>query len=124
MNKTNIRRVASTLLNGTLAETKGIGYNQRPTFDTGGNYIDHTGKGCGTTACIAGHAAYFAGGRRAAKASGMWRTAKKYLGISEDTALRLFAAMPTVGKEPTAKQAALVLFNLAETGQVDWSVAA
>jgi hypothetical protein len=125
MNKTNIRRVATALLTGKLAEKKGVGYNQIPLFDTSGMRHDNSGHGCGTVACIAGHAAFLAGGKRAAKRGDAWDTAKKYLGLKdENMALELFNTNPLgPSDQPTAKQAALVLFHLAETGKVDWSVA-
>jgi hypothetical protein len=127
MNKTAIRRVATALLTGELATRKRgrrVGYNQRGWYNFNGEYTDRSGQACGTTACIAGHAVILLDKSVRKPAAGWFGRARALLGLTHDTANDLFDGTPSVGGEPSPKQAALVLFNLAETGKVDWSVVA
>lgn len=122
MNKTKIRRVALALLTGELAmrkRGKKIGYNQNCwSSDT---QPDHSGHKCGTTACIGGTAiAIFEPSFRGLE----WGSkAQEILGLTNGEREALFTSFVPI-KNPTAKQAAMVLFHFAETGKVDWRVAA
>lgn len=128
LNKTNIRKVALAVLNTQKRGKTQIGYNQL-FIDTNG-VKDRSGHECGTVACIGGHAALLAGARfskdRGIIDGNPLATARKYLGLTKEQADDLFPAHPQGKKgsifEVTAQEAALVLFNLAETGKVDWSL--
>ena len=90
---------------------------------------------CGSPACIAGWAAWLANQQKDVPGD-TWDRAKKYLELdNEDMALHLFAPSPIDGvvgadmmatsnssKFITPNRAAAVLRNLAETGEVDWSI--
>ena len=127
MNKTKIRKVAVALLNGTLATRKRgekIGFNLAPFYYKSEGemvHIDRTGHGCGSTACIAGWAHFLEGGR-AKNASTISMHAREILGLDIERAEQLFAPMDINRSAVTPQQAAFVLFNLAETGKVDWSI--
>lgn len=127
MNKTNVRRLAMALLTSELAnKPKPVGYNQRTYFGVSSEWPDQGGHDCGTVACIAGHAALLNGYRPRGKTRSnnkVQEHADEFLGISLRTARQLYNFNPLGSADPTAKQAALVLFNLAETGKVDWEVA-
>ncbi|RUU80484.1 hypothetical protein [Mesorhizobium sp. M7A.F.Ca.MR.362.00.0.0] len=77
---------------------------------------------CGTVGCIAGWAAHVFGGQMVDPA---W-TGRLVLGLDSDLADDLFTPPYDYGKydKITPKDAAKVLRNLAETGEVDWSLAA
>jgi hypothetical protein len=135
MNKSNVRKLALAILNGTLATrergTK-IGFNMIPWFSKEGeestNYEDKTGYNCGTVACMAGWAYFLSGGsfRKAVlnsrDGSHIIERARKYLGLDPPTASNLFVPDYVLRKNTTTKDAALVLFNLVETGKVDWNI--
>lgn len=53
VNVANINRLIEALRTGELAD-RGIGFNMKEWFSEG--RIDHTGKGCGTVACMGGTA--------------------------------------------------------------------
>lgn len=126
MNKTNIRRVAVALLTGELATRKRgeqIGYNQ--SNYRGGSQPDNSGHSCNTTACIAGTAAamFKPALFRSGNGGKMYDFGRKLFGLSYDQASNLFTGVPSHISTPDARAAALVLFNLAETGKVNWEVA-
>lgn len=121
MNKTKIRRVALALLTGELTKRKRpIGYNQR-TYH-GDDRPDMSGHSCGTVCCIAGWTtALYAPRIR----SCCGPKARKILGLTATQARNLFAGAPFGCfnlREPTNKDAAMVLFHLAETGKVNWEI--
>lgn len=126
MNKANVRTLATVLLNETIAKRKKgtrVGYNQRAVIGEG---PDNGSGGCGTVACIGGTAAILGGLPKSQWGGNVLDRGQKWLGITDIQAARLFPACPTNTYEKvlTPRDAALVLFNLAETGKVDWSVAA
>lgn len=135
MNKTKIREVALALLQGPVKVGRvKVGYNQ--TSFGARNQEDYTGHHCSTTACIAGWAVAL-DGKNPRTVSNVASEARKLLGLNEDQALDLFAASPLFnraasmpydgarrGRNVQPRDAALVLFNLAETGVVDWKIAA
>lgn len=126
MNKTNVRRLAMALLTGELTKRKKpVGYNQRTYLSSdSAEFPDNSGHYCGTVACIAGTAAILHGYRPRNGNNGITFStrASEFLGIRGLAARELFNYRP-LESEPSAKQAALVLFHLAETGIVDWTVA-
>ena len=100
MNKERILELASHIEN---SET----YNQ--------TRIDHL---CGTPACIAGHAyqLYNSNGRYCGRFADI-------LDLPDmEMDAELTRAHPLFGYIPSAKDAAAVLRNLAETGEVDWTI--
>lgn len=119
MHKTNIRRVALALLTGELATRKRgtrIGYNQG--IWCGTDRVDMSGHDCQTTACVAGTAVILFGGKRRDYSE----QARKIFKLDLLQAEQLFTFRPDSISVPNAKQAAMVLFHLAETGKVDWKV--
>ena len=126
MNKTFVRRVATALLNAELATRKRgtkIGYNQAAFGVRGYCFPDQTGHDCGTTACIAGWAVAL-DGLNPLKVYNVAKRARKLLGLTDNQAAELFSgSVISKAHGPTSQDAALVLYNLAETGKVDWNVA-
>lgn len=125
MNKAKIRGVALALLAGKLPTKRvPIGYNQKKWRSTDAKVADMSGQGCGTVCCVAGwttalYAPRLKTGEQIALA------ARKILGLREAETTLLFSGnvMGSLGREPTNKDAAMVLFNLAETGEVNWRIA-
>jgi hypothetical protein len=126
MNKTKIRRLATALLNTELASGKlgfELGYNQNTFSCEGHGYLDFSGHNCDTVACIAGWAVALEG-KNPAKVRDIATQARKLLGLDMVQADKLFEGSVYIdGKAAQPRHAALTLFNLAETGKVDWSVA-
>ena len=134
MNKTNVRRLALAIFTAELAQRKRgkkIGFNMVPFIGVNGDssypgvvYEDKTGFDCKTVACIAGTAFLLNGGsiKSRHQSEKIAEKAKKWLGLGETDANLLFAPDYRTRQQVTPQQAALVLFNLAETGQVDWNV--
>jgi hypothetical protein len=89
--------------------------------------IDMSGHDCGTVACIAGWALAVKKGsqpRNAKKAEGeALITAEEYLGLNQYEAHALFFPPERHERDITPSEAVAVLRHLAETGEVDWSVA-
>lgn len=114
MNKENILAVADAIERHTIPD---LGFNMgliRGTADA--KYPDKSGFDCGTVACIAGWTNAVAGGEGVDAAG-------DYLGIEGDR-LRsklFYPDNPYLGATPA--QAGRVIRHLAETGEVDWSVA-
>ena len=77
--------------------------------------------GCGSPACIAGHAAAMLGTGIVTN-SNADRMAMEFLGIDWHEAHDLFDSMPNTyfENDPSPKDAACVLRHLAATGKVDW----
>lgn len=129
MNKTAIRATAVAILAGTLATRKKnpIGFNLGPFFSAPGlngqnYYPDQTGHNCNSVACVAGWAHFIHGGK-STNSSFICQNATKILGLTDKEADELFAPENIDDRRAvTQQQAALVLFNLAETGKVDWKV--
>jgi hypothetical protein len=90
------------------------------------NQMETTG-GCGTTACIAGHAAIigFAWGEIGGFNYGtVADNAKEWLGLDDDQADKLFLPESRSGgtRQATIPKVLSVLKNLHDTGRVDWKV--
>jgi hypothetical protein len=122
-------------IRGELEVTKDIGFNMDyPLSSVGalsalGDYKipDHSSRGCGTVACIAGHAAVLAlnGGRPLNKWD-VFDIASDYLGIRRLDQNELFYAysLPngSLGKIHP-EQAIRALEILRDTGEIDWQTA-
>lgn len=82
-------------------------------------------RGCGTTACVAGHAIILAGLAGSPEAiedlPRFSTTAQEWLELDDEDANELFYG--GIGVLATAPMAARVVRRLAQTGEVDWSVA-
>lgn len=93
-----------------------------PSFGREGFCMDTWQHPCGTPACIGGWAA-FASGKSLIHGL-IWNDAQDHLGLSDDQSGDLFYPNNYEGEwsDITPAHAAAVLRNLAETGQVDWSV--
>lgn len=88
---------------------------------------DKSNRGCGTIACIAGHAYLLATAHNSsqamkADADEIETVAADYLGIDADEAAHLFYDLPLEHelKDVTADQAIDTLKRLSETGVVEW----
>lgn len=121
MNKDNVLKVADAIENHSIPD---LGFNM-------GGYIlpadaetpDLSGHNCGTIGCIAGWAASVAKGSIIDDdASG--DKAGKFLGLSGFQRMELFVPSGWLDNNVTSSKAVAVLRHLAETGEVDWSVAA
>lgn len=102
-----------------FADSGWIGSNEQPTG------FNMKSFGCGTAACIGGHAAYRQRqedpGTRY-NPNGLSGMASKWLGIDPQLGDRLYYPAVDDYDSITPKQAARVLRHLAETGKVDWSI--
>jgi len=131
MNSTNILAVASAIENRAIWN---LGFNMArfvTSMKTGddGEYTDHTGQGCGTTACIAGWAFALMHGRALMpEMSGPWiaRNAGDWLGLGHGQRNELFYAtdrgVNVSLSELTDVQAIKTLRHLAAAGEVDWKL--
>lgn len=143
MNRTNLQTLIDALRTHTLAEQKDVGFNMstyigRPNLwrDQPMN-TDHSGRNCGTVACIAGHAAWLATDAdevRDIDLTVVPDLAKKWLGLDEYTARELFLGGYSRPDSPefldyltldqlsavTLDQAIAVLEHLRDTGAVNW----
>jgi hypothetical protein len=130
MNKDNILAVADAIEKHSIA---GLGFNMNYCVSPADFMTDHTGQHCGTVACIAGWS-------RAIRQGSVPEVARtlplfepepeiEWLGLSEDDAEELFYPDRYATDEVldlgdvTTAQAVAVLRHLAETGEVDWSIA-
>ena len=123
MNKENILRVANAIEKGELVK-RGIGFNMalwcKHRVGWFSDIPDMTGHDCGTVACIGATAGIIFG-----LEDDEPRLLKK-LGLRSDQRDKLFLpAIDEVGPwcDITTARAVAVLRHLAETGEVDWSVA-
>lgn len=127
MNRENILKVADAIAQHSIPN---LGFNMAWIYAEANLYNpDQSGTNCGTTACIAGWAyAVEHGGRipdlpeeveiKAADA------ASKFMGLpprKSDDLFYPFGHKERLAIEPS--QAVAVLRHLAETGEVDWSIA-
>lgn len=148
-NNENIDKVIASI-KGEIEATKIIGFNMAEFID--GYESDQSERGCGTTACIAGHAAMlsadfkFSTEDSEADVSGEFldamlgsegrskgaslidafvKTGAKFLGLHSRAASSLFYPKIDGGErldEITSEEAIEVLENLKKTGKVDWSI--
>lgn len=125
-NRDAINQVIASI-RGEVARTKRIGFNMDNFFSDTGGSLDNSGRGCGTVACIAGHAFVLQGGKvddtiyRATLVKG----AAEFLGVTDDAAEDLFYGYVKARgqldlSEVTPLQAISVLETLRDTGIVDW----
>jgi hypothetical protein len=133
MNKEVINAVADAIARGELVE-HGIGFNMA-TWNSGldiSTYVDQTGGGCGTVACIAGWTSqmFDGNGNRLELDGPLLRTssdiidtARDAMGLTWEQADDLFVpwASRSVLSQVTNCEAVGVLRKLAETGEVDWA---
>lgn len=131
MNIKHIDRVIASI-KGEVKRTEDLGLNMDAFIaDKGPSFEDHSGRDCGTTACIAGHAYVLAHGSRkpntAARncpgSSVIIPEARKYLDLDDHNARDLFYGVGA-GKSLrniTAEEVIITLEILKETGEVDWS---
>lgn len=125
MNRENVLKVADAIEKHSIPD---LGFNMAAYLTS--NEPDKSGHGCGTVACIAGWAFEVSTNRRPVD----WHddvdgVAAAFFGIDARTAEKLFVPLadvratffPLLHAEP--RHAVAVLRHLAETGEVDWSVA-
>ena len=118
MNKDNILAVADAIEKHSIAE---LGFNMSLYGGkTGPSDPDLSGHNCGTVACIAGWADKVLTGRDPDVHSSDY--AQGLLGLSAEQAIDLFVPSDWAKNTITPAHAVAVLRNLAETGEVDWSV--
>lgn len=129
-NKANIGKVIDAILNESV---NGVGFNMS-TFGartSGGDYTDHSGRGCGTVACIAGWARALRNGANADEVSDQWSSISiddgweleaNWLGLSHRQGELLFLGLGcgSMLEDITLEQAVGTLCHLADTGEVNW----
>lgn len=102
-----------------------LGFNMHATVEK--SYPDHSGRGCGTVACIAGWARVIMENGRIAPGGygGVLDPAQHWLGLTASQAHRLFAPTNVSGDpyNATDKQAVWLLRNFALNGNIDWKTA-
>lgn len=131
MNTDRIDQVIASI-KGEIEHTKTLGFNMDVfCYTTNDMEDDMTGRGCGTVACIAGHAFHLSNTRRKAANTAKKRlpgyeftdAAADWLELDETRASALFYAKGA-GKDMSyikPEEAIAVLENLKATGEVDWS---
>lgn len=119
MNKENILAVADAIEGHKIP---GLGFNMEALVEIG--WPDRSGENCTTVACIAGWAVCVRHNLPADPYSfGVLDDAREWLGLSWSKASSLFSPVGFDYFATTPAQAVRVLRHLAETGDVDWSVA-
>ena len=139
VNRENVLKVAEAIETGALVE-RGIGFNMArygaAVDDIAKDHIDN----CGTVCCIAGYALALkrpdiSGEDIAGEHFNIEAEATRYLGLDLGDAGELFLPQPPYSRpwnqidhqrylaQITPAQAVRVLRHLAETGEVDWSIA-
>lgn len=129
MNVENILKVADAIEQHSIAE---LGFNMGLFQGFGGQFYDHTGHNCGTTACIGGWANAIQSKTLVEAGDLTEADARNFLGLSPAKASDLFYARnyPENLISPdedyfigiTAEQAVATLRHLAATGKVDWAI--
>ena len=128
MNRENVLKVADAIEQHSIPD---LGFNMSQWVGRDGEYSDRSGHQCQTTACIAGWAAAVATGKTmapngpydfgATDGAGYRKAAvtiaREFMGLTQD---HLFWGG---NGYTTPLKAVAVLRHLAETGEVDWSVA-
>lgn len=123
MNKENVLAVADAIEKHSIPD---LGFNMGALIETG--YTDMYGTDCKTVACIAGWALCLKNNLPATPvAFSIMTEAGDWLDLTTAQQYLLFCS-PTPEKyvefgEKTPAQAVAVLRHLAETGEVDWSIA-
>lgn len=132
MNREMILRVADAIEAAAKPDAKpSIGFNMESFVNEAASEFepDQTGHQCGTTACIAGWAMHLSGDDLSRveylTSNGCIRRGAAILGLDFDDADDLFTVCDDSLslEEITPSQAVSVLRHLAETGDVDWSIA-
>lgn len=109
-----------------------VGFNMASWISTGGYYPDHSGHGCGTTACIAGWATLASGAyqHKSVVEENAYDYGRRYFGIDRDQASALFSGSPLITDGvhdphavPTSEMAVLTLRHFAMTGEISWKYA-
>lgn len=125
MNKENVLAVADAIEKHSIPD---LGFNM-------GDWVAHasdeapdrSGHSCGTVACIAGWAQRLRTGvPLSADSVVWWEPEAEWLGLGGDASDTLFMGDDETNKrlaDVTPAEAVRVLRHLAETGEVDWSVA-
>lgn len=121
MNREHILLVADAIEHHKLPS---IGFNMSCLMMEHGHYPDLSGRGCGTVACIAGHAVILSSpdtNWSKAFLNDIEDAAQKYLDIREDQAFDLFFADngPDL-TDITLEMAVRTLRHFAETGVIKW----
>lgn len=134
-NAENINKVIASI-KGEIEATKKLGFNM--SYPIQNDRMDRSGRGCGTIACIAGHAyvntldvkrgtivklAYtFEWGK-------LFKVAQDELGLTYEEREKLFFAVDPDSEEEladldeiTPEQAIRTLEHLRDTGEVSWKV--
>lgn len=140
MNKDNVLAVADAIEKHSIPD---LGFNMsvfiQPTIIA--RCVDQSGHSCGTVACVAGTIRAMRTGQITFISAGEmdWTEEVAWLDLAGDVAEELFFAEGYLGQlydeaddtdgvigleDFTAAQAVAVLRHLAETGEVDWSIAA
>ena len=132
MNREMILRVADAIEAADKAETTPVmGFNMNYVREiSASSEEDMTGHGCGTVSCIAGWTlaidSDFKIDKKITPDDPLWKGAAAHLlGLDKEAAHNLFMAVGAADiEEVTPAEAIAVLRHLAETGEVDWSLAA
>lgn len=133
----NIDRIDQVIasIKGEIDRTKDAGFNMTHWVSKAGDFADTNDKsnrGCGTVACIAGHAYMLSDKRRTVQTFSINNDrrdidvagiAARWLGIDSYIAYHLFHSPRHRRDEITLEQAIKVLEGLKATGQVDWDAA-
>ena len=128
VNKLNIDLVIQSIRGAIMKEDERVGFSMNTyCSDPEALVVDMTGQGCGTVACVAGHAYLLAKQNGTAKAKAtdcdeIEDVAAAFLGIEGDDAAHLFYDLPVEIdlQKVTPEMAIKTLTRLAETGQVEW----
>jgi hypothetical protein len=130
VNRENVLKVADAIERHSI---KNLGFNMGYfMFDadpTSSWARDNSGHSCGTIACIAGWTRCVRTGRRFARTGAgpdefPWQREADWLGLDTEAGYTLFLTDDELPlEEITSAEAVAVLRHLADTGEVDWSVA-
>lgn len=129
-NAGNIALVIRSIIGEIADENEHIGFSMG-TYVSGTTeqVADMSGRGCGTVACIAGHAYLLARHFNVEKAMNedpddIENIAAEYLGIDAENAAYLFYDLPEGIdlNKVTSADAINTLNHLAKTGQVEWRI--
>ena len=117
MNKENLLRVADAM----EKQEYPVGYNQEGWRDKGA--LDCSGRGCGTTMCIAGWAEVVRTGKLTFNVDYVSDRAAKFLDLTSSQERDLFRAFPFMRSRPSLADAVAVLRYAAEHDVINWNAA-
>lgn len=133
VNRENVLRVADAIENHSI---KWLGFNMQSYAASASRFAPDKLNGCGTVACLAGWTKAVLGNVRTERGLLAWerRVSRKDRGVAKDTAPLLGLDDDDASdlfhpdgwwqhENQTPAQAVAVLRHLAETGEVDWSIA-